>query len=242
MPLSMDTRIVGKVAVVRCNGRITAGVDSEALRVHISGMFGNHKYFVLHLGDVNFIDSSGLGTVVRLLSSTRRLHGDLKLCSVPPLIEKTLKVTNLHTLLETHPSEESAITAFYHRSKIAEGETRRGPAIVCVDKNADVLAYLRELLRQRGYDVHTTNSLCDAQILIRVARPLVLLVGPNVAGSQGAEQSFAAVRKTVPVIDLGTDFSTLEAGEAASRLLETIGALAATNGQGSTALPKASAS
>ena len=225
MPLSMDTRTVGKVAVIRCNGRVTAGAESESLRVHISSMFGNHKHFILHMGDVGFIDSSGLGTVVRLLSSTRRLHGDLKLCNVPPNIEKVLKMTNLYTLLETHPSEESAISACYQRSKVTESEAQTGHAVVCVDKNADVLAYLRELLRRGGYDVHTTCSLSDSLILIRVIRPLVLLVGPTIAGSPAAEQAFAAARTTVPVIDLGNDFATQDAGEAASRLTESLQAL-----------------
>jgi len=225
MPLSLDTRTVGKVAVIRCNGRITAGEESEALRVHINSMFGRHKDFLLHLGEVGFIDSSGLGTVVRLLSSTRRLHGDLKLCNIPPGIEKVLKITNLSTLFDAHGSEESAISAFYRRSKTSEAPSAVGHSVVCVDKNADVLAYLRELLIRGGYDVHTTNSLADSVILIRVIRPLVLLVGASVTGSPGAEQAFAAARATVPVIDLGTDFSTQDAGEAAARLMESIQAL-----------------
>jgi anti-sigma B factor antagonist len=226
LPLSMDTRTVGKVAVIRCNGRITAGEESESLRVHVNSMFGNHKDFLLHLGEVGFIDSSGLGTVVRLLSSTRRLHGDLKLCNIPPGIEKVLKITNLAALFDTHASEESAISAFYRRAKVPEAASSLGHSVVCVDKNADVLAYLRELLRRGGYEVHTTNSLADSLILIRVLRPLVLLVGPSVAASPGTQQAFAAARTTVPVIDLGSDFSTLDAGEAASRLLENIQALA----------------
>jgi len=225
LQLSMDTRTVGKVAVIRCNGRITAGAESEALRVHINGMFAKHKDFLLHLGEVGFIDSSGLGTVVRLLSSTRRLHGDLKLCNVPPNIEKVLKITNLGTLFDAHASEESAISAFYRRSKAVDAPSLQGHSIVCVDKNADVLAYLRELLTRGGYDVHTTNSLADSVILIRVIRPLVLLVGPSVSGSPGAEKAFAAVRATVPVIDLGGDFSRLDAGEAARGLMESIRAL-----------------
>jgi len=95
-------------------------------------MFGNHKHFILHLGEVGFIDSSGLGTVVRLLSSTHRLHGDLKLCNIPPAIEKVLKITNLTTLFDTHPSEESAITAFYQRTRTTEAETHLGRTVVCV--------------------------------------------------------------------------------------------------------------
>lgn len=102
----------GKVTVVQCSGRIVAGNELEALRAHISGMMRERKDFVLHLGDVAFIDSSGLGTMVRLLTSTRKSHGDLNLCNVPQAIEKLLKMTNLDKLFETHESEESAISPF----------------------------------------------------------------------------------------------------------------------------------
>lgn len=230
MPLSLDTRTVGNVAVIRCNGRITAGAESEALRVHVNSMFGKHKDFLLHLGEVGFIDSSGLGTVVRLLSATRRLHGDLKLCNVPPGIEKVLKITNLSTLFDAHASEESAISAFYRRPKAKDATSSRGHSLVCVDKNADVLAYLRELLCRGGYDVHTTNSLPDSAILVRVTRPLALLVGPTVTGSPAAQQAFANARASVPVIELGNDFSTQDAGEAAARLMESLQALTASPG------------
>ncbi|MBV8052564.1 MAG: anti-sigma factor antagonist [Acidobacteriaceae bacterium] len=222
MPLSIDTRTVGKVAVIRCNGRITAGNEAESLRVHVNSMFAKHKDFLLHLGDVGFIDSSGLGTVVRLLSATRRLHGDLKLCNVPPNIEKVLKMTNLSALFDAHTCEENAISAFYQRPKAAEATPSVGHSVVCVDKNADVLAYLRELLSRGGYEVHTTSSLADSVILIRVARPLVLIVGPSLAGSPGAEQAFAKASAKVPVMHLDSNFASLEAGEAAAQLLQGI--------------------
>jgi len=222
LPLVLDTRTVGKVAVIRCNGRITAGAEAESLRVHVNSMFAKHKDFLLHLGDVGFIDSSGLGTVVRLLTATRRLHGDLKLCNVPANIEKVLKMTNLGTLFDAHSCEENAISAFYYRPKTGEAKPSLGHSVVCVDKNVDVLAYLRELLSRGGYEVHTTSSLADSVILIRVARPLVLIVGPSLAGSPSAEQAFANVSATVPVMRLDSNFATLEAGEAASQLLQSI--------------------
>ena len=238
MRLSMDTRTVGKVAVIRCKGRVAAGEESESLRVHVNGMFGNHKDFILHLGEVEFIDSSGLGTMVRLLSSARRLHGDLKLCNIPPVVGKVLKITNLGTLFDAHESEESAISAFYRRQKSAEPAASAGRPVVCVDKSADVLAYLRELLRRGGYDVHTTHSLADSLILMRVIRPLVLLIGPSLAGSPAAQQAFSAACTSVPVIDLGSDFATLDAGDAASRLLENIQALLPTGSQSSVGVAK----
>ena len=222
MPLSLNTRGVGRVTVVRCGGRIIAGAEAESLRLHVSGMMRDRKDFVLHLGEVNFIDSSGLGTMVRLLTSTRQSRGDLKLCEIPPPIDKVLRMTNLHKLFDMHASEEAAISAFYRRSAAPEPTAPTGPPIVCVDQNGDVLAYLRELLRRGGYEVHSSSSLPDALMLIRVTCPVLLLLGPNLTASPSALQAFEAACAKLQVVELGKEFSTQDAGEAASRLLETI--------------------
>jgi len=222
MPLSLDTRGVGSVTVVKCAGRIVSGQETESLRLHISGMLRDRKDFVLHLGDVAFIDSSGLGTMVRLLTSTRQSHGDLKLCNVPETIDKILKVTNLTRLFDTHASEESAISAFYRRKGAAEQPAPSGPVVLCVEQNNDVLAYLREVLGRGGYEVHTSNSLRDSLILMRVTRPALVLVGPSLGASPAARQAFDAACANVTVMELGNGFSTLEAGDAGVQLLTNI--------------------
>jgi anti-sigma B factor antagonist len=221
LPLTIDRRTVGKVAVIRCDGRITAD-EAESLRVYVCGMFANHKDFILHLEDVGFIDSTGLGTVVRLLASTRRLDGDLKLCNVPPALEKVLRITNLTTLFEIYESEENAISAFYQRFKGSDKVASVGVALVCVDKNADLLAYLAELLRREGYDLHTTCSVADSLILIKVTHSRLVLVGPSLTGSPATRQATIAAFANVPLIELGCDFAKLDAGEAGSRLLQEI--------------------
>jgi anti-sigma B factor antagonist len=221
MPLALNTRAVGKVTVVQCAGRIVAGNETESLRVHISGMMRDRKNFVLHLGEVNFIDSSGLGAMVRLLTSTRQVHGDLKLCNLPQNVHKVLKLTNLTTLFDTHESEDNAIAAFYRRGPEPQ-QAPAGPTVLCVHHNGDVLAYLREFLKRGGYEVHTSGSLRDALILMRVTRPVLLLISPNLTGTAATQESFEAVKGTVPVIELSNEFSTLEASEAAAQLLESI--------------------
>src|SRR6202140_110101 len=113
MRLSPDTRQVGRVTIVRCNGRIVAGSESESLRSHVSWLLRDRRSIVLHLGDVGFIDSSGLGTIVRTLTSTRQAHGDLKLCNVPEHVRKVLELSHLTKLFDTHESEETAVAAFY---------------------------------------------------------------------------------------------------------------------------------
>lgn len=222
MPLALNARGVGKVTVVQCSGRIVAGHETDALRAHISGMMQDRRDFVLHLGEVAFIDSSGLGTMVRLLTTTRKSRGDLKLCNVPEAIQKLLKLSNLNRLFETHDSEESAISAFYRRSAAPEDPRASGPTVLCVDQSTDVLAYLRELLKHSGHQVHTTSSLPDALILMRATCPVLMILGPSLHASPSTRQAFQAACARVPVVELGTDFSTLDAGEAASQLLESV--------------------
>src|SRR5437667_6553890 len=222
MPLSLNTRGVGDVTIVRCSGRIVGGGETESLRDHISGLLQDRKSFVLHLGEVAFIDSSGFGMLVRLLTSTRRASGDLKLCNVPADVYKVLKMTNLITLFEAHESEEDAVSAFYRRSTISERVAVTGPSILCVDQSADVLAYLRELLRSAGYRVLTNSHLHNSLILIRATRPSLIILGPNLTASPGTQQDFRIACATAPMVELGNEFSTLDAGQAASELLENI--------------------
>jgi len=222
MPLSLDTRNVGDATIVRCGGRVVAGGETDSLRDHVAGVLQEHRDIVLHLGDVTFIDSSGLGTLVRLLSSTRRVHGDLKLCNVPANIREVLRMTNLSTLFAIHDSEEDAVLAFYQRSAARELPTAAGPTVLCVDQSADVLAYLRELLRSAGYNLLTSGNLRDALILLRATRPSLLILGPSMGASPGTEQAFRKACAHLPIVELGAEFSTSDAGQAASELLERI--------------------
>ncbi|MGA7908212.1 MAG: anti-sigma factor antagonist [Candidatus Sulfotelmatobacter sp.] len=222
MHLSLDTRKVGRVTVVRCNGRIVAGSESESLRAHVTWLLRDRRAIVLHLGDVGFIDSSGLGTIVRTLTSTRQVHGDLKLCNVPEHVRKVLELSHLTKLFDTHDSEENAIAAFYRPGAPVDAPVPSGRSVLCLDDQADVLAYLREVLRRAGYDVHTSSRLSDALILMRVTHFDLLLIGPRLSAAPGTHQAFQSACAGLPVIELGSEFSTRDAGEACTGLLEKI--------------------
>jgi hypothetical protein len=85
-----------------------------------------------------------------------------------------------------------------------------------------VLAYLRELLRRAGYDAQSTCRISDALLLMRVTPFDLLLVGPDRTASAASPQSFQDACARLPVIELGSEFSTRDAGEAGAALLETI--------------------
>ena len=222
MRLSLDTRKVGHVTIVRCNGRIVAGGESDSLRAHVTWLLRDRRAIVLHMGEVEFIDSSGLGTMVRSLTSIRQAHGELKLCNVPDHVRKVLELSHLTKLFDSHDSEEMAVAAFYRPGAGAETPVRTGRSVLCLDCNADVLAYLREIMSRAGYEVHTSGRMSDALILMRVTHFDLLLAGPGIAASPATQQAFQTACAALPVIELGGEFSTCDAGEAGAGLLEKI--------------------
>jgi anti-sigma B factor antagonist len=222
VPLSLNTREVGRVTIVRCNGRIVAGNECESLRTHVAWLLRDRRSIVLHLGEVGFIDSNGLGTIVRSLTSTRQAHGDLKLCNVPEHVRKVLEMLRLTRVFDMHESEENAVSAFYLPAVRAEPPIPTGRSVLCFAYNGDVLACLRELLRGAAYDVHTSSRLGDARILMRLMHFDLLLLGPDVTASPATQDASQTVSAGVPVIELGSEFPTRDAGEACAELLERI--------------------
>jgi anti-sigma B factor antagonist len=224
MKLTFETRDVGRVTVVRCKGRLVAGGEVEAFRDHIAWILRDRRSIVLHLSDLVFLDSSGLGTMVRTLTSTRQARGDMKLCDVPDHVRKVLQFSHLTKLFDSHESEDHAIAAFYRAPIHAEKPVSSGHSVLCIDRNPDVVTYVRELLRRSGYDIHTSNNLRDGLILMRVTRFDAIVLGPDVTAAPATEKSFREACTVLPCIELGNDFSTRDAGEAASELLEKVAA------------------
>ena len=227
VPLHAETRRIGGVALVTCGGRIVAGPQSESLREQIKSLLPESKDIVLHLGEVTFIDSSGLGMLVRLLASARAAGGDIKLCNVPSEIHHTLRITNLITLFETHETQLEAISTFYQRTTSRTRVTPSEVPILCVDRSTDVLAYLRELLLGAGYHPLTNNNIHDAQILLSAARPKLVILGPNPPSDHLGQiwERFRKAAMCLPVVELEDDFSSREAGQAGAQLLGTVRAL-----------------
>jgi anti-sigma B factor antagonist len=223
MALQIETRHVGKVTVIKCAGRIVGGEESESLHEHVSRRMPVERLFLLDLAEVTFLDSTGLGMLVRLLAAARSARGDLKLCNASKEVAETLHITNLNRMLETHASDAEAVSAFYQHSISIENALRCGKTVVCVEPSADVLAYVREVLRQAGYDPLTTASVSDARILIRAVRPDLVILGPSVLIKPGEKhEALRHVLHGIPVIELGSTFSTIDAGEAAQQVLEQV--------------------
>ncbi len=232
MPLLLDTRVVGDVLVVTCRGRITSGYETILLHDQVKSLIPEIPEIVLQLAETGFVDSCGMGTLVRLLSSARMAGGDIKLCAVQQPVLKTLRITNLHTLFEIYESEAAAIAACHQPClRKNEGPSSTELRIVCVDESADVLAYLSELLRRAGYRVLTCRNLVDARLLLKAAAPRLAILGPRLHAREGESGTkiLQDVASAVPVTVLDEDFSTLDAGAAGQRLLERVRSLISTS-------------
>ena len=223
MPLSFQSRSVGDITVVKCDGRIIEGAESAALRQHMNDLLPNAPWIVLHLGDVHFIDSSGLGLLVRILARTG--HGNLKLCAVSAKIAEMLKITKLATVFESYESEADAIAAFYQRGT-QPGKSRPFlPAnILCVEKSVDLLTYIGELLRQAGFSAFTVDNLPDALTLLKATRPKLVVVSTELrsARGRGTGETFNELIDALSVIELPVDFGSHDPSETGQQLLDRV--------------------
>jgi len=112
MPLSLVPNSCGEITVLRCSGRIVAGPEIDILRKHINSLLPDCRHILLDLEKVTFIDSMGMGELVRMLTSARRCGGDLKLCNISPSTVRVLRITNLHKVFEIAETEEHGLIAF----------------------------------------------------------------------------------------------------------------------------------
>ena len=223
MALSFRSRTVGDITVVKCGGQIVEGAESAALRQHVNDVLQHTPAIVLDLADVHFIDSGGLGLLVRILARTG--HGNLKLCGLTSRVAEALKITRLFNVFDCYESEEASIAAFYAP---ATDSGRRAPfvpaSVLCVEKSPDLLTYIQEVLRQTGLSVMTTNNLPDAVTLLKAMTPKVVLVGRELrsAGSAGMVETFDRLLSTLAVIELSPDFARQDPGETGPQLVERI--------------------
>jgi anti-sigma B factor antagonist len=111
--MKATNRQVDCVAVVDMSGRITLGEGSVVLRDTIRDLIGKgQKKILLNLGDVTYIDSSGIGELVSAFTAVRREGGELKLLNLTKKVHDLLQITKLYTVFDIKDDEAAAIKAF----------------------------------------------------------------------------------------------------------------------------------
>lgn len=113
MTMKASTRQVDGVTIIDLSGRITLGEGSVVLRDTIRNSIGQGmKKILLNLGDVTYIDSSGIGELVSAYTSVRNQGGELKLLNLTKKVHDLLQITKLYTVFDVKDDEATAIKAF----------------------------------------------------------------------------------------------------------------------------------
>lgn len=103
----------GSIILVDLSGRISLGDGSALLRKTIRDLIDDGKTrIVLNLGDVNYIDSSGIGELVSGFTAVRNRGGELKLLNLTKKVNDLLQITKLFTVFDVYNDEPTAVRSF----------------------------------------------------------------------------------------------------------------------------------
>src|SRR5437667_10130785 len=111
--MEIEERKVGDVVVLDLRGKITLGEGDELLKDKVNSIVNQgHKKIVLNLEEVPYIDSAGLGEIVRTYTTIKKQDGSLKLLNLTKRISDLLSITKLLTVFDTFDSEADAVRSF----------------------------------------------------------------------------------------------------------------------------------
>lgn len=117
--MQIEERPVGDVIVLDLKGRVTLGEGDELLKDKINSLVNQgYKKIVLNLEAVPYIDSAGLGEIVRTYTTVSRQGGSLKLANLTKRITDLLSITKLLTVFESFDSENEAVKSFSASAKV----------------------------------------------------------------------------------------------------------------------------
>ena len=113
MALTIASREVDGVTVLVLSGRITLGEGSVQLREAVRDLISKgSKTILLNMGDVNYIDSSGLGELVSAYTTAKNQGAQVKLLNLTKKVKDVLQLTKLYTVFDVYEDEASAISSF----------------------------------------------------------------------------------------------------------------------------------
>ena len=111
--MQIEERAFGDVVVLDLKGRVMLGEGDELLKDKVNSLLSQGiKKIILNLADVPYVDSAGLGEIVRTFTTVSRQGGSLKLLNLTKRITDLLSITKLLTVFETFDSENEAVRSF----------------------------------------------------------------------------------------------------------------------------------
>lgn len=113
MSLTISQRQAGDVVILDLKGKILIGEGEDRLRETVTRLLeGGKTKILLNLAEVPYVDSAGLGEIVRCYTTVSRKNGRLKLINLTKKIKDLLAITKLLTVFETYDSEDEAVRSF----------------------------------------------------------------------------------------------------------------------------------
>lgn len=110
---TIKERPAGDVTILDLSGKITIGEGSVQLREAVRSLLDQgKKKILLNLGDVSYVDSSGIGELVSSYTTTNNTGGQLKLLNLTKKIKDLLMITKLLTVFQTYDNEAEAVASF----------------------------------------------------------------------------------------------------------------------------------
>ena len=111
--MDIEERAVGEVMILDLKGKLTIGDGDELLKDKINSLIQQgHRKLLLNLEGVPYVDSAGLGEIVRTYTTVSRQGGNLKLLNLTKRIEDLLAITKLLTVFDTYEDEPEALKSF----------------------------------------------------------------------------------------------------------------------------------
>jgi anti-sigma B factor antagonist len=117
--MQITERQVGDVMILDLKGKITLGEGDELLKDKVNSIVSQgRRKIVLNLAEVPYLDSAGLGEVVRAYTTVSRQGGSLKLLNLTKRITDLLSITKLLTVFDTFDTEDEAVRSFSASAKV----------------------------------------------------------------------------------------------------------------------------
>ncbi|HLV02374.1 MAG TPA: STAS domain-containing protein [Acidobacteriota bacterium] len=113
MKMTIETRTANGVTILDIHGKITIGEGSAEIRNRVRDLLqADRKNILLNLGDVSYVDSSGIGELVSSYTTVTNQGGQLKLLNLTKKLRELLAITKLLTVFDTFDDEQEAIESF----------------------------------------------------------------------------------------------------------------------------------
>jgi anti-sigma B factor antagonist len=111
--MDIKERVVGGVSVLDLSGKIVLGEGDIQVKERIRNLLGEgQKRILLNLGDVSYIDSAGLGSLISAYATVKREGGQLKLVNLTKRVQDLLAITKLITVFDTYEDEKQALASY----------------------------------------------------------------------------------------------------------------------------------